>query len=204
MNQKPPPFHHLLRDLPDELQKAVHEAVAACQPCFRPRLYASDWLEELYHEAACAACEAWRSYDPAKGSLYAWGLRLIHQRLQRFSDGVWAACRCEGEWSCDEETGEEVEVEDEGALEAIEEGVLCSQVREALARLSEEERQLLEWYFGEELREREIAARLRCSHVAVHKRLRSVWARLCGVLGVEREFPGRRGKKSPKKREKSE
>ncbi|MFN7017548.1 MAG: hypothetical protein ACK4P5_10395, partial [Fimbriimonadales bacterium] len=55
MSQKQPPYHHLLRDLPQDLQKAIHEAVAACQPCFRPRLYASDWQEELYHEAACAA-----------------------------------------------------------------------------------------------------------------------------------------------------
>jgi len=179
----------LLRDLPPDLQRAVRHAVARCRPHYRPRFYACDWLEELYHEAACAACEAWHSYDPAKGSLYDWGLRLIRQRLKRFSDGVWAARRCEAEWPSDEETGEALEFEDVGALEAIEEGVWCSQVRAALARLSEEDRQLVEWYFGEGLSEREIAKRLECSHMTVHRRLHRVWAHLCGALGVEQDFP---------------
>ncbi len=90
MSRKQPPHPHLLRDLPKALQRAVHEAVAACQPRYCPRLYACDWQEELYHEAVCAACEAWRSYDPAKGSLYDWGLRVIRQRLQR--------CRSSAGW----------------------------------------------------------------------------------------------------------
>ena len=200
MSRKQPPYHPLLRDLPHDLQRAVHEAVAACQPRYRPRLYACDWQEELYHEAACAACEAWRSYDHAKGSLYDWGLRVIRQRLQRFGDEVWAACRQEAEWPCDEETGEAIDLEDAGALDALWEGVLCVQVGEALAYLSEAERQLLEWYFEEGLSERAIAEQLGCSHVAVHKRLRCAWSRLCQALGVEREFPSRWGKNSPKKR----
>ncbi|MFN4032491.1 MAG: RNA polymerase sigma factor [Fimbriimonadales bacterium] len=97
----------------------------------------------------------------------------------------------------DEETGEAVKFVDKGALEALWEGVLCSQVREALERLSEADRQLIEWYFEDGLSERAIAERLGCSHVAVHKRLHCAWARLCRALGVEQEFPGRRGKKSP-------
>lgn len=143
MSQKPPPFHFLLCDLPEDLQRAVHEAVAACKPAYRPRLYAPDWQAELYHEAACAACEAWCSYDPAKGSLYNWGLRLIRQWLHRFSEGVWAVCRHEAEWPCDEETGEEMEIEDIEALEAIEEAVLGAQVWEAMLKLSEEDRQVV-------------------------------------------------------------
>ncbi|MEM4204523.1 MAG: sigma-70 family RNA polymerase sigma factor, partial [Candidatus Methanomethylicaceae archaeon] len=86
----------------------------------------------------------------------------------------------------------------------LEEAALGSQVRAALARLSEEERQLVEWYFGEGLSEREIAKRLECSHVTVHRRLRRAWAHLCGALGVELPFPARESKKFPKKLGKSD
>ncbi len=160
MKQNKCPYHQLLLDLPTELQRAVHEAVARCQPAFRPRLYASDWHEELYHEAVAAALEAQATYDPAKGSLDAWGLRVITQRLAKFCDRVWSASRNEGSWLCDEETGEEREVEDVEALEVIEEQVLCGQVREALERLEEGDRALLEWYLGEALTERAIAVRV--------------------------------------------
>jgi DNA-directed RNA polymerase specialized sigma24 family protein len=43
------------------------------------------------------------------------------------------------------------------------------QVQEALMRLSPEERQLLEWHFGEEASEREIAKRVGRSKTWVHK-----------------------------------
>ncbi len=131
------PCQPLLLDLPTELQRAVQEAVARCQPAFRPRLYASDWHEELYHEAVAGALEAQATYAPAKGSLYAWGLRVITQRLAKFCDKVWNASRSECSWLCDEDTGEAIAVEDVGAFEAIEEQVLCGQVREALERLDE-------------------------------------------------------------------
>lgn len=202
MNPIPPHCDDLLHDLPPLLRRAVHEAVASCQPHYRPRLYACDWQQELYHEAAQAAWEAWQSYHPDKGALYDWGVRIVRQRLGRFCDRVWAAARWECAYPCDETTGEELEVEDAEALAAIEEHVLCSQVREALGGLSEGDRQLVEWYFGDGLSKRAIAARLGCSHVAVHRRLRRVWGRLCAALGVEREFPSRRGEKSAKSGEK--
>lgn len=194
----------LLRDLPPPLQRAVKDAVARCRPQYRPRLYAHDWLEELYHEAACAACEAQRAYDHTKGSLYAWGMRVIGQRLRRFCDTVWAACREEAEWPRDEETGEELEVEDSEALEQLEVRVLCSQVQTALLQLNEKDKQLLEWYFGAEaLSERAIAERLSCSHMTVHRLLRRTWMRLCRALGVEKEFPLRGGKMVKKKSERA-
>ena len=69
MNRQP--FHDLLRDLPPELQRAVHHCVAQCRPHIAPRPYTSDWHEELYHEAAYAACRAETTYDPDRGgSLY--------------------------------------------------------------------------------------------------------------------------------------
>ncbi|MDZ7378613.1 MAG: sigma-70 family RNA polymerase sigma factor [candidate division KSB1 bacterium] len=167
-------LHALLRDLPPELQRAVQHAVTRCRPHYRPRLYAHDWREELYHEAACAACEAWRSYDPAKSSLYAWGLRVISQRLHRFCEEVWAACQQEVDWPRDEETDEEREFEDEAALAVVEETVLCGQVRSALAQLREGDCQLLQWYFGAGLSEREIATKLGKSKTWVHHRLADV------------------------------
>lgn len=203
MSNKLPPFHHLLRDLPKELQDAIREAVAACKPCYCPRLYARDWQAELYHEAACAACEALARYDPAQGSLYRWGLRVIRQRLRKFCDGVWASARNEGSYPCDEETGEEVEFEDREACETIEENALCAEVREALARLSDLDRQLVAWYYGEGLRERAIAARLGCSQQVVSKRLKTILKRLCRWLGVaEPSFGQGKGRKSGRKRRK--
>jgi len=78
-------------------------------------------------------------------------------------------------------------------------GVLCSQVREAMGRLSEEERQLLEWHFGEELSEREIAARLGKSKTWVHERLECVKEQLREWLGAgtgsEKGKRAKRGKK---------
>ncbi len=196
MNQSEYPCRQLWFDLPPELQRAVHEAVARCKPASRPRLYASDWHEELYHEAVAAALEAQATYDPTRGSLYAWGKRVIAQRLAKFCDRVWNASWHEGSWLWDEETGEAIEVEDVEALEAIEEQVLCSQMREALERLDERERELLEWYLGQGLSERAIGVRLGCSHVVVHRRLHRAWGRLCAVLGVEVPFSrvSRRGR----------
>lgn len=108
------PYSDLLRDLPKPLQRAVHEMVAQCQPCHCPRLYARDWQEELYHEAVAAACDAWASYNPAKGSLYGWGRKIILQRLQSFCERVWGSATRECAYPRDEETGEEVEFADGG------------------------------------------------------------------------------------------
>ncbi|OYT68502.1 MAG: hypothetical protein CFK48_11370, partial [Armatimonadetes bacterium CP1_7O] len=191
--------HHLLRDLPPPLQRAVHHAVAQQHPTRAPRSCACHWQEELYHEAAVAACKALQTYDPTKGSLYSWGLRVIGRHLQRFCEKEWQVARQACAYPCDEATGKEVEFVDAEALEWIEERVLCAQVREALAQLPERERCLIEWYFGEGLSEREIAKRVGCSHQAVHKRLHRAWARLCQVLGVAMEFP----RKIPKKEGKS-
>jgi RNA polymerase sigma factor (sigma-70 family) len=80
------------------------------------------------------------------------------------------------------ETGDEVEFEDAEALEAIEENLLRGQVQEALMRLSPEERQLLEWHFGEEASEREIAKRVGRSKTWVHKQLGAIVGRLRSFL----------------------
>ena len=80
---------------------------------------------------------------------------------------------------------------------------MCVQVREALACLREGDCELLKWYFEEGLSERAIAERLGCSHMTVHRRLQMAWRHLCQELGVDCEFPGRKGKNSPKKGGKS-
>jgi RNA polymerase sigma factor (sigma-70 family) len=189
MNNKPPYrkwLHRLphdlqqaLRDLPEPLQRAVYCAVARCQPQNTPRLYADDWLEELYHEAIAAALEAHQRYDPSRGcSLYSWGLRVIGQRLQAFCNGVWDAARNECDYPCDEETGEEVEFPDERALEQMEEGWLVCEVREALHELGGLDEQIGLWYLFDELSEREIAKILGISQQAVSKRLKGVLVHL--------------------------
>jgi RNA polymerase sigma factor (sigma-70 family) len=214
MNHKPPHLkwlHRLspqqqqaLRDLPKPLQDAVHDAVAACKPQNAPRPYGGDWLEELYSEAIAAAWEAQQSYDPNKGcSLYGWGLRVIGQRLQGFCDRVWNAARHECDYPCDEETGEEMEFPDEQASEEMELSVVYGEIREALMRLNEAERQLIEWHYGDEaLSVREIAARLGVSKSVAHKRLQRAIVRLrseyYGDSGVSK---GRRcGKGADKRR----
>jgi RNA polymerase sigma factor (sigma-70 family) len=194
MNKKPPHLkwlHHLpqelqqaLRDLPEPLQDAIHDAVAACQLQNAPRLYACDWLQELYHEAISAAWEAQQRYDSGKGcSLYRWGLRVIRQRLQAFCDGVWDAARHECDYPCEEETGEDVEFPDERALEAMEEGMVAGMVREALRALGGLDEQIGLWHLFEWMSEREMAKRLGCSQKAVNKRLQRIKRYLRERLG---------------------
>jgi len=207
MNNKPPyrkwsprllhDLQQVLCDLPEPLQWAVHRAVARCQPQNIPRLYANDWLEELYHEAIVAALEAQRRYDSSKGcSLYSWGLQVIGHRLQVFCDGVWAAARRECDYPCDEETGEEVEFPDPCATDEIEESLLESVVREALQELGGLDAQIGVWYLFEELSEREIAKRLGVSQPAVSKRLKGILAYVWRHMGVEgMEGGGQKGRK---------
>ncbi len=205
MNTKPPPrLHRLpqdlqqaLHDLPKPLQTAIHTTVAACQPQNAPRLYARDWLQELYHEAICAAWEAYRRYDPHRGCLlYHWGLRVIGQRLKKFCDEVWEAARHECAYPCDEETGEEVEFPDERALEAMEEGLLESAVREALHELGGVDEQVGVWYLLEGWSERAIAKRLGVSQQAISKRLKGILAYVRRRVGVEgRTDEGKKGLK---------
>jgi RNA polymerase sigma factor (sigma-70 family) len=190
VNHKPFPFvwlHSLpndlkqaVYDLPEPLQQAVHEAVAACNPLYRPRAYTEDWLEELYAEAIVAAWEAHQRYEPDRGcSLYCWGSRVIKQRLQAFCNQVWRAAKHEQDYPCDEETGVEIDFPDESTLETIEQDMVCEAITEALMRLSASDRQLIEWHYGEEaLTIREIAARLGVCKSVAHKRLLRALAHL--------------------------
>jgi len=194
MNDKPPHLKWLrylpkdlqqaLHDLPKPLQTAVHTAVAACQPQNAPRLYAHDWLQELYHEAICAAWEAYQLYDPRRGCLlYRWGLRVIGQQLKEFCDRVWAVARCECAYPCEEETGEEVEFPDERVSEQMEEALLVCEVRAALCELGGLDEQIGVWYLFEGWSERAIAKRLGCSQKAVNKRLQKIKKYLRKRLG---------------------
>lgn len=188
MNRNPRSFHDLLRDLPESIQRAVHECVAACKPHYRPRPYGNDWLEELYHEAACAACEALAKHDPERGNLYEFGKLVIGQRLRRFCDRVWAAARCECEWLWEKETDEEVEFQDERADAEREAQELVLAVEQVLERLLELDKQVGKWYLLEGWSEGEIAERLGCSQPAVSKRLKRVIAHVRAQLGAEGRF----------------
>ena len=173
------PFHDLLRDLPPELQRAVHHCVAQRRPHIAPRPYTNDWHEELYHEAAYAACLAEATYDPDRGgSLYQWGVRVIGQHLKRFCDRVWASAKRECDPPCDEETGEAVEYEDPTAQEPFAACLLACALQQVLQSLSPPDRQVAAWHLLEGLTERAIAQRLGVSQGAVHKRLERIRAHL--------------------------
>ncbi len=169
-----------LRDLPPDLQQAVRKALAVTHCLNPPPCYDTHyWREEREAIANCTVWQAAQTYRAEMGiSREVFALlcarRAIYTEWQRL---------CERDkrvvpMPVDAETGEEVEFEDEGALEATVGHLLCVQVQEALERLSAEERRLLEWYFGEGLSEREIAQRWECSHVVVHKRLQRAWKHL--------------------------
>ncbi len=205
MNTKPPPWLHrlpqdlqqALHDLPKPLQTAVHTAVAACQPQNAPRLYAHDWLQELYHEAIAAAWEAYQLYDPRRGCLlYRWGLRVIGQQLKEFCDRVWAVAKHERDYPCDEETGEEVEFPDERVSEQMEEALLVCEVREALCELGGLDEQIGVWYLFDGWSERAIAKRLGVSQQAISKRLKGILAYVRRHMGLEGiEGGGQKGRK---------
>jgi RNA polymerase sigma factor (sigma-70 family) len=169
------PFHELLRDLPPVLRRAVHYSVVKCRPQVAPRPYANDWEEELYHEAACAAWIAYRTYDPHRGcSLFLWGVRVTGQHLKRFCDTVWTSEKHECDMPHDEETDEEVDFEDPAALEPF---LVCTQVcivQAATERLCEQDRLIASLYLLDGITEAEIAARLGVSRQAVNKRLQRI------------------------------
>jgi RNA polymerase sigma factor (sigma-70 family) len=157
----------------------VHHCVDQCRPHIAPRPYTSDWHEELYHEAAYAACLAEATYDPDRGgSLYQWGVRVIGQHLKRFCDRVWASAKRECDPPCDEETGEAVEYEDPTAQEPFAACLFACALRQALQSLSPPDRQVAAWHLLEGLTERAIAQRLGVSQRAVHKRLERIYAHL--------------------------
>jgi RNA polymerase sigma factor (sigma-70 family) len=186
MTRGSPPFHSLLRDLHPELQRAVHRSVARFQPRVAPRVYYSDWEEELYHEAALAAWIASTTYDPNRGcSLYQWGIRVITQHLKRYCDKIWLTTRHECEHPCDEETGELVEFEDTSASEAIEVRLLMSAVGEILQSLPERDKQVANLYLLEGYTEAQIAAVVDTTQQAVSKRLKRIVAQIREALGVE-------------------
>ncbi|GIV09344.1 MAG: hypothetical protein KatS3mg019_1435 [Fimbriimonadales bacterium] len=189
------------RDLPPDLQQAVRCALAATH-CLRPppRYDPTYWREEREAIASCAVWQAAQAYRAEIGiSREGFATLCAKRAIDAEWKRLWERDKALVAMPVDAETGEEVEFVDEESLEWIEESVLCAQVREALERLSAEERQLLEWYLGEGLSERAIAKRVGCSHVAVHTRLRRAWQHLCQALGVAREFP----RKIPKKGGKS-
>ena len=148
-------------------------------PHIAPRPYTNDWREELYHEAAYAACLAEATYDPdCGGSLYEWGVRVIGQHLKRFCDRVWASAKRECDPPCDEETGEEIECEDPTAQEPFVACILTCALQQALQTLCEGDRQVAAWHLLEGLTERAIAQRLGVSQRTVHKRLERIKAHL--------------------------
>ncbi len=171
--------------LPASLQHAAQRAIASTNRLPPPPHYDADyWREERIALAHLAVWQAFHDYQPERGvpleafayQRAVWAILDEWKRLRRH----WA---CVAEMPVNEETGEEAEFEDPGAQEAVEEAVLCGAVREALERLPNVQRQILEWIYGEGLGEREIAQRLSMSCAWVNKQRALALARLRELLG---------------------
>lgn len=67
--------------------------------------------------------------------------------------------------------------------EVVEQRIMLDKLREALELLSEDEKQLIQALFFEELSERECAARKGVSQVAIHRRKQRALAKLRNLLG---------------------
>ena len=193
------------RELSHDLQSAVQKALAATHTLAPPPRYDGVyWREEREAIAYVAVWQAARTYRPEVGvsrEVFAvlCAKRAIYREWRRVQE--WA--RYETEIPIDEETGEEMEIPDESALEQMELSVVYGEVRQALERLSAAERRLIGWHYGDEaLTVREIAKRLGVSKSAVHQRLQQAIARLRTECGVEQESEkdGKKGK-SPDKRD---
>jgi RNA polymerase sigma factor (sigma-70 family) len=193
------------RELPQDLQSAVKKALAATHTLAPPSRYDGVyWREEREAIACVAVWQAARNYRPEVGvSREAFAVLCAKRAIFREWRRVWEWERYETEIPIDEETGEEMEIPDESALEQMELSVVYGEVRQALERLSEAERRLIDWHYGEEaLSVREIAKRLGVSKSVAHQRLQQAVARLRIECGVEQESEkdGKRGK-SPDKRD---
>jgi len=172
--------------LPPELERAVQRALRCTDTLCPPARYApAYWREERRQIAACAAWQAAQSYDPTVGvscELYA---ALCTQRAIYAEWRRLRADYCVVSLPVDPETGEKLEIEDPDACAAVWLHAECVAVREALATLRMEERQILEWRFGDGLCERAIAQRLGCSQPAVSRRIGRILRLLRQQLGVE-------------------
>jgi RNA polymerase sigma factor (sigma-70 family) len=178
------------RELPQDLQVAVKKVLAATHSLTPPSRYdESYWREEREAIAYLAVWQAAQAYRPEMGvSREVFALLCAKRAIYREWHRVQEWDRYETAIPIEEETGEEREFPDVAAQEAVEWAVIISTVQEALARLSTEDRQLIEWHYGDEaLTVREIAVRLRVSKSVAHKRLQRAVARLCSECGVEPE-----------------
>lgn len=170
--------------LPPDLLRAVNRAMRRTNVLrLPPRYDATYWREERLQIAACAAWQAARSYSSSLGIS-----REAYATLcaQRAIYAEWRRLRtdyCLVQMPIDPDTGEEAEPEDPDACAAVWLQAECAVVRAEVERLSDAERQLLEWRFGEDLSEQAIAERLGCSQPAVSQRLRRILQRLRQQLG---------------------
>ncbi len=176
-----------LRDLTPDLQKAARAAVRyACQH-FCPPAYSLDyWRDECLQIAAVAVWHARQHYKPDLNiscTTYAYicALRALKKEYER-------VCRLynrEVVWPTDPETGEEMEVEDTSAYEAIEWAVCSSELWAALTKLEEPDHWLVEQVWIEEHCQMEVAQELGISQATLSRRLARIRAKLRQWLGDE-------------------
>ncbi len=184
--------HH---DDPPELQQAVRRAVALTHYLAPPPGYdPSYWREERIAIANLAVWRAYLDYQPDRGaSLEGFAVRCAVRAIVREWERLCRQGRGVVAMPVDEETGEEMEFEDVGACEAIEENAQCGEIRAALEKLPEEQRVILELHYGLGLSEREIARQLGRCKSWVHRQLVAALEALRAMVGEKGEEGGKRG-----------
>ena len=141
-----------------------------------PRWTASDWREELDAESLAAACRAFRSYDPSRGT--AIGSFVYHQilaaALTRYRQEWNYALRCSS-----------FPLSQDFILKADREAIIAEEsehLARSMSRLVDADRRLLERLYWDGCTEAEVAGTLGISQQAVSKRKRRI------LLELRRRF----------------
>lgn len=170
-----------------QMEQIVRQALARTRHWKLPPGYTADyWNEERESIARIAVWNAYVYYDPDAGtplSLYA--LYSAVQAIRREHRLVWRWC-VHTVCSVDEEGGGKgIELADPHSKNAFERCEREVDIDRALQALSEDERCVILWWCRDGLTERQIAARLRLSKTAVHKRLQRAKSKLRNFLGID-------------------
>ncbi len=148
------------------------------------------WWEECESIAWIAVWNALLSYKPnANVSFPAYAFLKAVQAIRQEHRLAWRWSISTTSLRYDGDTGEPIEPVDPEWQKPFQQCEDRCDLQVLLQSLSEQERQLLDWHYQEELTEREIAQRLNLSKTAVHKRLIRVKTKLEKAL-AEKEHGG--------------
>ena len=173
-----------LGDLPLDLQQVARAAAAYARRRYRPPAYSVEyWAEESLQIAALAVWRAAEHYDSQHGvsrELYAYlcARRALHKEYEHL-------CRLyeqETPLPTDPETGEEIEVEDRTACEAIDNLLCWDALARALERLEATDLWLVKQVWVLERSQLAVARELGVSQPTLSRRLEHIRKQLRGWL----------------------